>query len=220
MRLAVFDLDNTLLAGDSDYLWGRFLVSQGVVDGERYDRENQRFFAEYRAGTLDIEAFSSFSLEPLTRHPTAHLQALRARFVDESIRPIVALGTRSLLERHRAAGAHLLITTATNRFIAEPIAALLGAHSLIATEPEQINGRYTGRLAGVPNFQAGKVVRLRQWLDQHPVEVRFISAYSDSHNDLPLLEMADEAVAVDPDPILEAVARTRGWPVISLRQGS
>lgn len=217
MRLAVFDLDNTLLAGDSDYLWGRFLVERGLVDGERYERENQRFYEEYQAGTLDIEAFASFSLEPLTRHPPHLLETLRERFVAEVIRPIVAGGATDLLERHRATGAHLLITTATNRFITTPIAELLGAHTLIATEPEVVDGRYTGRLAGVPNFQGGKVARLREWLGRRPAAPSFISAYSDSHNDLPLLEMADEAVAVDPDPTLEAEALKRGWPVISLR---
>lgn len=217
MKLAIFDLDNTLLAGDSDYLWGRYLVDNGLVDAERYERENQRFYDEYRQGTLDIREFARFSLEPLVRLQGASMLALRERFVSERIAPIVARDARALLQRHRDEGAHLLITTATNRFITEPVAELLGVDTLIATDPETHEGRYTGELAGVPNFQAGKVERLQQWLAAQNWHPSRTWAYSDSRNDLPLLEFADHPVAVDPDPVLRQTALERGWSVISLR---
>ncbi|TJY64852.1 HAD family hydrolase [Sinimarinibacterium sp. CAU 1509] len=217
MRLAVFDLDNTLLAGDSDYLWGRFQVEQGVVDADTYERENQRFYREYQAGTLDIHEYAAFALQSLVAQDFAHMQALRSRFVSECIAPIVATGTPALLERHRAQGDTLIITTATNRFVTEPIAALLGIDHLLATDPEIVDGRYTGRIAGIPNFQAGKVVRLRQWIESRSEACEHMSCYSDSHNDIPLLEMAQAAVAVDPDAVLQATAARRGWSIISLR---
>lgn len=216
MRLAVFDLDNTLLAGDSDYLWGRWLVTHGVVDPEVYQRENDRFYREYQAGTLDIHEYAAFSLRPLVEHPMAHLLALRTRFLHEVVAPIVAPGAPALLERHRAQGDDLLITTATSRFVTEPIAEWLGVPTLIATDPETAQGRYTGRIAGTPNFRDGKVERLSAWLKSNP-QYQHLTCYSDSLNDIPLLEMGSAAVAVDPDPELRATAETRGWPIISLR---
>ncbi|MEQ1440676.1 HAD family hydrolase [Fontimonas sp. SYSU GA230001] len=218
MRLAVFDLDNTLLAGDSDYLWGCYLAEQGIVDAQLHARENERFYREYQAGTLDIHEYAAFVLRTLVEHELPKMEALRARFIRERIEPIVAAGTRELLARHRAAGDLLIITTATNRFIVEPIAALLDVDHLIATDPEIVAGRYTGRIAGIPNFQGGKVARLRHWIDSQQRPCRHMSCYSDSHNDIPLLEMAQHAVAVDPDPVLRAVAQQRGWEVISLRR--
>jgi HAD superfamily hydrolase (TIGR01490 family) len=217
MRLAVFDLDNTLLTGDSDYLWGQFLVERGLVDRVCYERENMRFYEEYKAGTLDIHEFCRFSLAPLAEHDLATLLSWREQFVRDKILPIVAPLSRPLLERHRSQGEHLLITTATNRFVTEPIAELLGVDTLIATDPEFAAGRYTGRIAGLPNFQAGKVVRLEQWIAQQGGTVEIATAYSDSRNDLPLLERAQYPVAVDPDDVLRAEAVRRGWPVISLR---
>jgi HAD superfamily hydrolase (TIGR01490 family) len=216
-RLAVFDLDHTLLAGDSDYLWGRYMVRHGLVDGETYERTNRRYYEDYLAGRLDIDAFCRFALAPLAAHPLATLQALRQRFLDEEIRPIVAAGAPALLAQHRAAGDTLLITTATNRFVTEPIAALLGVPNLIATDPELIDGRYTGRVAGLPNFRERKVERLREWQARQPAVFSSRICYSDSQNDLSLLDSADEAVAVDPDPQLRAEAERRGWRVISLR---
>jgi HAD superfamily hydrolase (TIGR01490 family) len=215
MRLAVFDLDHTLLAGDSDYLWGQFLVEQGLVDAETYARENKRFYDEYLNGTLDIDAFAAFSLRPVVEHGAEKLAALRPQFVREKIEPIIAPGTFHLLERHRAQGDQLVITTATNRFITEPIAKLLGIDMLIATDAEIVDGRYTGRIDGVANFREGKLARLRQW--QGDRKFSGMSVYSDSHNDLPLLEAADQPVAVDPDDRLRAHAMRRGWPIISLR---
>ena len=217
MRLAIFDLDNTLLAGDSDYLWGEFLVEQGLVDGQAYARDNRRYYEAYLAGTLDIVAFAAFSLAPIVKYGAAKLAALRPRFVAEKIEPIVAAGTPALLERHRAQGDHLLITTATNRFITEPIAELLGVTDLIATEPEVVAGRHTGRIAGVPNFRDGKLERLGLWKALQTQTFSGMTVYSDSHNDLPLLRAADQPVAVDPDAQLRDEAQRRGWPIISLR---
>lgn len=216
MRLAVFDLDNTLLAGDSDHLWGQCLITHGLVDPEHYQRENDRFYREYQAGTLDIYEFAAFSLRPLVEQPLPRLLALRDRFVSETITPIIAPGAPALLEKHRAQGDELLITTATSRFVTEPIAALLGVSNLIATDAEIEAGRYTGRIAGTPNFRVGKVERLRNWLQQRP-PYDHMTCYSDSLNDIPLLEMATTAVAVDPDPALRTAAASRGWPIISLR---
>lgn len=218
MRLAVFDLDHTLLAGDSDYLWGQFLVEKGAVDRESYERENERFYEQYKAGSLDMMSFCAFSLKPLAAHPPPQLRAWHAEFLRTKIEPVVAPGTPALLERHRAQGDTLLITTATNRFITEPIAALLGVEHLIATDPEVSDGRYTGRVAGLPNFQSGKVTRLESWLAGRHERFEHLTCYSDSRNDLPLLERADQAVAVDPDEVLRAEAQRRGWPVISLRE--
>lgn len=216
-ELAVFDLDNTLLAGDSDYLWGQFLVDSGHVDRARYEVANRRFFEQYEVGTLDILEFSRFSLQPLTTLEPGLRESLRRQFVEQRIRPVVAPGAVSLLNQHRKAGHDLLITTATNRFITAPIADLLGVDNLLATEPELIDGRYTGALTGTPNFREGKLIRLRQWLQQRPHPYARIHAYSDSHNDLPLLELADQPAAVDPDPKLREHALRVGWPVISLR---
>jgi HAD superfamily hydrolase (TIGR01490 family) len=218
MNLAVFDLDNTLLAGDSDYLWGQFLVAQGLVDGEVYARENQRFYDEYLAGTLDIQEFAEFSMAPLARHPRSTMERLREDFVDTTIRPRVARGAMALLDRHRRAGDTLLITTATNRFITAPIAALLDVPHLLATEPEIVGDRYTGRIApDGANFQAGKVAKLQAWIAWQLRPFDSIWAYSDSHNDLPLLRFVDHPHAVDPDPRLRALAEQAGWPVLSLR---
>ena len=217
MALALFDLDNTLLAGDSDYLWGCFLAREGLVDGEAYERENLRFYRDYQAGRLDIHEFLRFALRPLADHDPALLEAVRARFLEETIAPIVAPGARDLLARHRAAGDRVAIVTATNRFVTGPIAALLGVDDLLATEPQRVDGRYTGEPDGVPCFREGKVTRLHAWLAQEGLDLAGSWFYSDSLNDLPLLEAVDHPVAVDPDPTLAATAAERGWPVISLR---
>ena len=218
MNLAVFDLDHTLLADDSDYRWGQFLVAEGLVDAQSYEATNRQFYEDYRAGCLDILAFCRFSLEPLTRIPLDQLLALRARFVETCIRPVIAAGAPALLAAHRQAGDELLITTATNRFVTEPIAELLGVPHLLATEPAMENGRYTGALAVEPNFRQGKVHHLRRWLADDGRRFESLICYSDSRNDLPLLEMADRAVAVDPDPALREEALKRGWTILSLRQ--
>lgn len=219
MKLAIFDLDNTLLAGDSDYLWGQFLVEQGIVDGPAYERENRRFYEEYKAGTLDINEFQRFSLRPLVENPLEQMLTLRRLFVETRVAPIVARHTPELLRRHRARGDETLIITATNRFVTEPIAALLGVPQLLATDPELREGRYTGEITGTPCFQRGKVLRLEEWLAASGASFSEHWFYSDSHNDVPLLEVVDVAVAVNPDAQLSELARARNWPVLDLRDG-
>ena len=217
MPLAIFDLDNTLLAGDSDYLWGVFLAERGIVDPDHYERENERFYREYKEGRLDIYEFLRFSLAPLARHSPDELAAWRQAFLAEKIEPIVLPKALALVERHRTVGDQLLIITATNSFVTAPIAAQLRIPNLIATEPALRNGRYTGEVDGIPSFREGKVLRLEQWLDAQGATLVGSSFYSDSQNDVPLLERVDHPVAVDPDPALAAVAAARGWPILSLR---
>ncbi len=220
MNLAIFDLDNTLLSGDSDYLWGEYLAECGLVDGPSYRRENQRFYDEYRAGTLDILEFLRFSLRPLSMHPPQKLESLRREFVQKKILPLISVRARELVRRHQNLGHRLLIITATNRFVTDPIAVELGINALIATEPEMTGGKYTGNVAGVPSFREGKVVRLKTWLTENGENLARSWFYSDSHNDLPLLELVTHPVAVDPDETLAAHADARGWPTISLRDPS
>lgn len=217
MNLAIFDLDNTLLSGDSDHLWGQFLIEQKLVERAAYERENDRFYGQYRAGTLDIYEFLRFSLRPLAQHPLEVLLAQRQRFVREKILPIIPQASRDLLQQHRSAGHTLLIITATNHFITEPIAAELGVDDLIATDPEFKHGRYTGEVAGIPSFREGKVKRLEHWLAQRGANLAQSWFYSDSHNDLPLLERVTHPVAVDPDDTLAQHATMKGWTIISLR---
>jgi HAD superfamily hydrolase (TIGR01490 family) len=217
LSLAIFDLDNTLLGGDSDYLWGQFLVEQGVVDGELYARENKRFYREYEEGTLDIFEFLRFALKPLRDNDPTRLEQLREQYLAEKIDPIILPASRELITRHREAGDTLMIITATNAFVTTPIAERLGIEHLIATNPEQIDGRYTGEVAGEPSYREGKVNRLNSWLQEHNKNLDGSSFYSDSHNDIPLLEQVNKPVAVDPDDRLSAHARAQGWPIISLR---
>jgi HAD superfamily hydrolase (TIGR01490 family) len=216
VALAIFDLDNTLLSGDSDYLWGVYLADNGIVDRARYEAENARFFEDYKAGRLDIYEFLAFSLRPLADNPPADLERWRADFVRQVIDPLIGAPACELVEWHRQRGDTPMIITATNSFVTRPIAERFGIRHLIATEPHREDGRFTGRVAGEPSFREGKVTRLRQWLDGtgHGLEGSYF--YSDSHNDLPLLELVDHPVAVDPDDKLKTVAEARRWPVISL----
>lgn len=218
MALAIFDLDNTLLDGDSDYLWGVFLSETGAVDREHYEAENLRFFQQYEAGELDIHEFLRFSLRPLSENETEQLERWRNTFLQQKIVPIITPAARELVERHRRAGDTLMIITATNAFVTAPIAEMLGIDHLIATQPQMRNGRYTGEVEGTPSFREGKVERLQTWLDERAESLQGSSFYSDSHNDIPLLELVENPVAVDPDEKLLLRARKMGWPVISLRQ--
>lgn len=216
MTLAIFDLDHTLLAGDSDHAWGQFLIDKEVVDAVSYREANERYYAQYRAGTLDIFEFQEFSLKPLTRHDRAQLDAWHREFLAARIRPMITPAARALVEDHRRQGHTLMIITATNRFITGPIAREFGIDHLLATDPEEAGGRFTGRVAGIPCYREGKVARLRLWLEQQRETLAGSWFYSDSHNDLPLLELVDHPVAVNPDDILRREAGVRHWPVMSL----
>lgn len=222
MRLAIFDLDNTLLGGDSDHAWGEFLIEQGLVDAETHRARNDEFYRQYQDGSLEIADYVAFAACPIAGMNPDRLRSLHEQFMASRIYPMMLPAASQLLDRHRRAGDHLLIITATNRFITGPIADALEVNDLLATELETVDGVYTGKMSGIPCFQEGKVRRLEHWLDQPAIREHGLNLidsvfYSDSFNDLPLLERAGEAVAVDPDERLEQTARDRGWPVISLR---
>jgi len=217
VSIALFDLDNTLIAGDSDYLWGCFLVEQGIVDGATYERENRRFYDQYKVGELDIHEFLDFQLRPLAEHSMNTLQKWRSQYIQEKITPILLPRAHALIDRHRQQGDTLVVITATNRFITSPIVELYGIQHLLATEPEIVNGSYTGSVTGIPCFQTGKVERLSDWLEDSRQSLDDSWFYSDSHNDLPLLGKVTHPVAVDPDEVLEQHAKDHDWPVISLR---
>lgn len=217
MALAIFDLDNTLLADDSDYLWGVYLSELGIVDRAYYESENERFYREYKEGNLDIMEFLRFSLTPLKQNRLEDLHQWRQSFIEQKIAPLILPKATDLIERHRSAGDTLMIITATNAFVTTPIAELLGIDHLIATDPEFVNGQYTGEVSGTPSFREGKVTRLNQWMEKHQATLSGSYFYSDSHNDIPLLQMVDNPFAVDPDETLRAHAEQQGWPVISLR---
>ena len=217
MGIALFDLDNTLIAGDSDYLWGCFLAEQGVVDGASHERKNRRFYDQYKAGELDIHAFLEFQLQPLAAHSLDTLVKLREQYLQEKIAPVLLPAAQALVDKHRDQNDTLVVITATNRFITEPIVAMYGIPHLLATEPEFVDGAYTGAVSGVPCFQGGKIDKLADWLEENRQSLDDSWFYSDSHNDLPLLGEVIHPVAVDPDEILEQHAKDHNWPVISLR---
>jgi HAD superfamily hydrolase (TIGR01490 family) len=221
MRLALFDLDNTLLAGDSDYEWGQFLVDRGILERESYEAQNRAYYDQYVAGTLDIHEFLGFALRPLAAHEPTDLERWHADFMAARIRPMIGAPARELVRQHLAAGDLCAIITATNSFVTAPIAREFGVEHLIATEPEKRDGRFTGRVAGIPCFREGKVKRLDAWLSERGKRLADFAEstlYSDSHNDLALLERVTRPVAVDPDVQLAAAARQRGWAVMSLRR--
>lgn len=217
MGLAIFDLDNTLLAGDSDHAWGEFLCDRGYVDAADYRARNDQFYADYVAGKLDVLAYQNFCQEILGRTELITLQAWHEEFMRDYIEPMILSKGEALVAEHRAAGDFIMMITATNSFITGPIAKRLGMDHLIATECGMQDGRYTGQLVGVPSFQAGKITRLNSWLADNQANLLDSHFYSDSHNDLPLLEKVTRAVAVDPDERLRAIALERGWDVLSLR---
>ncbi len=217
-RLALFDLDNTLLAGDSDHAWGEFLISRGLVDEATHRRTNDGFHADYMAGTLDIHAWLAFTLAPVRKLDKRQRDLLLDEYVAGWVRPMVLEAGLELVRDHRRAGDFCMIVTATNDFVSRPIAELFEVRELLATEVEMINGAISGRIRGTPCFQGGKVRKLRDWLARNSgFELGNSVFYSDSINDQPLLELAGEAVAVDPDPRLSQLAQERGWKTISLR---
>lgn len=218
MRLALFDLDNTLLAGDSDFEWAQFLIDKGVLDREVYEARNQQFYEHYKAGTLDIHEFLDFQLKPLSRHPRSVLDEWHREFMRLRILPIITQKARDLVDSHRDDAR--AIVTATNSFVTHPIAREFGIDNLVATEPEERNGEFTGGVSGLPCFQAGKVTRVEAWLAEHNLDwgsFRETWFYSDSLNDLPLLSRVTHPVAVDPDETLKEAALEKGWMIISLR---
>ena len=216
-RLALFDLDNTLLAGDSDYEWAQHLVETGVLDGPEYNARNDWFFERYKDGTLDIHQFLEFQLAPLARHPREALDRWHADFMERRIRPMMLPAAKALVARH--AGDLCALVTATNRFITAPIARELGIDTLLATDLEEVDGRFTGKSRGTPTFREGKIRRVEEWLADrgHALADYESWFFSDSLNDLPLLERVTHPVAVDPDDSLRAVARERKWDILSLR---
>ena len=218
MRLALFDLDNTLLAGDSDFEWAQHLIDQGVLDREVYEARNQTFYEQYKAGTLNIHEFLDFQLMPLSRHPQAQLDAWHQDFMEFRIKPIITQKARDLVEGHRQDAR--VIITATNSFVTGPIAREFGIEHLIATEPERKHGAYTGKVSGTPSFREGKITRLEQWLADRDLSWGSFTEtwfYSDSLNDLPLLSKVTHPVAVDPDETLKDHAIRHDWTIISLR---
>lgn len=217
MRLAIFDLDNTLIAGDSDHSWGEFLVAKNLVDAKDYAQANDRFYQQYKAATLDIQEYLRFSLAPLTRFSLDDLAVLHAEFMHNFIEPMMLPKAKALLQKHRDQGDYLLIITATNSFVTHPIAARLGVNDILASDAEIQNNRYTGKGVGTPCFQDGKVIRLHEWLKEKNYDLKDAYFYSDSINDLPLLEQVPNPIVVDGDERLLAVAGERGWKQISLR---
>ncbi|MEO8626677.1 MAG: HAD family hydrolase [Betaproteobacteria bacterium] len=217
-RLALFDLDNTLLNGDSDFEWAQFLIEQGVLDREVYEARNQQFFEQYKAGTLDIHEFLDFQLKPLSRHPRSLLEEWHRDFLRTRILPRITRKARDLVHSHRDDAR--VIVTATNSFVTWPIAREFGLEHLIATDPEERDGEFTGRVRGIPCFREGKVTRVEGWLAEHGLTWGSFSEtwfYSDSLNDLPLLSKVTHPVAVDPDETLKETALEKDWIIISLR---
>lgn len=220
MDLVLFDLDNTLLAGDSDFAWAQFLIAKGVLDREVQEAKNVLFYEQYKAGTLDIFEFLDFQLSPLARHPRAQLDAWHREFLDATIRPMITVKARQLVADHLDRGALVGVVTATNSFVTGPIVREFGIPHLIATIPAQEDGAFTGKPRGMPAFKAGKIERVEAWLESLGLYFGSFERswfYSDSHNDLPLMSRVSNAVAVDPDDTLRAHAQSHGWPVISLR---
>lgn len=220
MDLVLFDLDNTLIAGDSDFEWAQFLISKGVLDREVYEARNLAFYEQYKAGTLDIHEFLDFQLLPLSRHQRTELEAWRAEFLARRIRPLIGEASRRLVRSHLDSGALVAVVTATNSFVTGPVAMEMGIPHLIATIPAQENGQFTGKPRGLPSFREGKIVRVDDWLESLGLwwgSFEKTTFYSDSLNDLPLLMRVDRPVAVDPDDTLRAHALDKGWEIISLR---
>ena len=217
MGLALFDLDNTLVAGDSDHLWGDFLVSEGLVDPDKHKALNEHYYQQYQQGQLDIDQYLSFALGPMAGMTPETLSALQDKFLKKHVEPILLDAAFDLLQAHRVKGDTLIIITATNTLVTQPIADRLGVEYLIGCEAELKDGRYTGKPEGVPSFGEGKVQRIKAWCAEHQTPLEGAIFYSDSHNDLPLLREVAHAVAVDPDDVLRLEAQQCGWEIISLR---
>ena len=219
MDLALFDLDNTLIAGDSDFEWAQFLIGKGILDRSLYEARNIEFYEQYKAGTLDIDVFLDFQLQPLSRYPRAQLDTWQREFMSRHIVPLISDKARTLVRGHLDSGALCAIVTATNSFVTGPMVREFGIAHLIATIPAQEDGQFTGRPRGTPSFREGKIIRVEAWLEALGVWWSSFERswfYSDSQNDLPLLSRVSNPVAVDPDPTLRARAEAAGWPIVSL----
>jgi len=219
MSLAIFDLDNTLLGGDSDHAWGEFLIARGLVDAASHGARNDEFYQQYTEGRLNIHDYVRFTLGPVLSLSLPELDSMHQEFMAEFIRPMILPRALELVGQHKSSGDHCLIMSATNSFITGPIARELGVHDLLATDLVVDGEHYTGDIAGIPCFQDGKVTRLEQWLDlqNERLSIKESVFYSDSFNDLPLLKAVAEPIAVDPDEHLAEHARTNDWQIISLR---
>ncbi|MDG2354052.1 MAG: HAD-IB family hydrolase [Gammaproteobacteria bacterium] len=217
MALAIFDLDKTLIDGDSDFLWGEFMSEIGAVDPNSYQKKNQYFFDEYAKGSLDINEYLEFCLEPLSKSSMTTLNAWHQDFMQQKIHPIVLPKAQVVVNEHKTKGDRVLVITATNRFVTAPIVAQYGIDDLLATEPEIKDGDYTGRVEGEPCFQKGKIAHLNRWLTKTGESLEGAYFYSDSHNDLPMLELVDHPVVVHGDNTLQKIAKDRGWPSLDWR---
>jgi HAD superfamily hydrolase (TIGR01490 family) len=220
MKLAIFDLDGTLIARDSDHAFGEFLVELGWADGDAFKRNNDLFYQQYVAGTLDIDAYVEFATRPWRDRSESEQRGAVARFMREQMQPLIGEPARALVRQHLDAGDRVVIATSTNEFITRPIADAFGVATLIATQLERdAHGRVTGRIQGVPSLREGKVTRVQQWLQSEGLRLADFDAsvfYSDSTNDMPLLELVSEPVATNPSAGLEAIARERGWRILHI----
>jgi HAD superfamily hydrolase (TIGR01490 family) len=217
MPLALFDLDNTLIGGDSDYLWGEFLCEIGAVDKEYYQDQNKYFYEQYCLGKLDIYAYSAFSMEPLSRYSMNELGKFHKQFMHEKIEPLFLLEAEKVVNKHRNNGDTIAVITASNNFVTAPIVNLLGIENLLATELEKISGSYSGKVLGTPCYKHGKVEKLKMWMERTGESIANSTFYSDSHNDLPLLELVTNPIAVNPDDELMKISIERGWTVLDWR---
>jgi len=218
MPLAIFDLDNTLIGGDSDYLWGEFLCDEGIItDRESFQKMNDYFYHQYEIGELDIYAWAEFSFKVLSEHSFDKLNQLRKDFMETKIRPIFLEKAQNCIDNHKKNGDSVLVITASNTFVTKPVVEMYGIEHLLATEPEFVSGRFTGKVSGIPCFQSGKIDNLMPWLEKNNENLIGSYFYSDSHNDLPLLELVDNPVAINGDPILIAAANDNGWTNLDWR---
>ena len=218
MSLAIFDLDNTLIGGDSDYLWGEFLCDEGIIsDRQSFEKKNDYFYQQYELGSLDIYAWAEFSFEILSHYSINELEAFHLKFMSQKIEPILLEKAQDCINSHKENGDTVLVITASNTFVTAPIVKRYGINHLIATEPEIVSGRYTGKVSGIPCFKSGKIENLMPWLERNGESLKDSTFYSDSHNDLPLLELVDNPVAVNADKILAKIAQTKGWDILNWR---
>jgi HAD superfamily hydrolase (TIGR01490 family) len=218
MSLAIFDLDNTLIGGDSDYLWGEFLCDEGIIsDRQSFEKKNDYFYQQYELGSLNIYAWAEFSFEILSHYSIDELEAFHLKFMAQKIEPIFLKKAQDCINSHKENGDTVLVITASNTFVTAPIVKRYGINHLIATEPEIVSGRYTGKVSGIPCFKSGKIENLMPWLERNGESLKDSTFYSDSHNDILLLELVENAVVVNADAKLTLIARKKGWKIVDWR---